>query len=323
MKKTKIYILITFFTLIILGVFFFSSSEKDHTEKNQIRKSMKGMKENVKEDSLIVFKNFIKDFNSHKAENIDQYIDPKLGMMLFFHDGPYPILRISSSIRDEIDRFGQDIFENINITDSPEYLGDFEFSKTGFFIRQNNGGFSLKDFDNTYTSHPESFFKKNRQLETFCNFSAVGISKGQYNTYHFYFQFKGNKLTLLGLSTYSVSDDMFANPKAAFIPFDNKEDIENYFQKQKLFRDKANNAYIDFGKKKITYYDFPDEPFTFESFEIDTIQNNSGKIKSVEIIFYLDQANKEDGFSTYFSNKGTFVIPPMGARPPYFYEPVK
>ncbi|GEN77561.1 hypothetical protein [Chryseobacterium hagamense] len=251
MKRTKLYIFITSLIIIVLAALFFNLRKKKPEETIvAIERPIKEAKENIKEDSLIAFTDFVRDFNSHKAENIDRYIDPELGMMLFFHDGPYPILMISSTIKDEIDRFSQDIFENINSTDSPEYLGDFEFFKTGFFIRQNDGEFSLKDFDNTYTSHPESFFKKNRQLETSCNFSAVGISKGQTNTYHFYFKLEGNKLTLLGLSTDSVSDDMFANPKAAFIPFDNKGDIENYFQKQKLFRDKANNAYIDFDKKK-------------------------------------------------------------------------
>ncbi|MDO3425575.1 hypothetical protein QWT87_11810 [Chryseobacterium sp. APV1] len=72
-------------------------------------------------------------------------------MMLFYHDGPYPILRINSTLEDEIDWFNQDVFENVDFTDSPMYLGDFEFSKTGFFVKQNKGDFSLRDFDNTYT----------------------------------------------------------------------------------------------------------------------------------------------------------------------------
>ena len=324
MKKTKLYILTAFFIIVISSVFFFNLREKEHNENGfEVKKITKEKKENVKEDSLIVFTNFVKDFNSHKAENIDKYIDADLGMMLFYHDGPYPILRINSTLEDEIDWFNQDVFENVNFTDSPIYLGGFEFSKTGFFVKQNKGDFSLRDFDNTYTSHSESFFKENRKLETVCNFSAVGISKNQGGTYHFYFRLEGKKLTLLGLSTESVSDYLFANPKAAFIPFNNKSDIENYFKTQKLFRDKDQNAYIDFDKKEITYYDFPDNPFVFEYFEIGEIQNDSDKIKSVELIFYPDKSNKENGFFTYFSNKGSFVVPPMGARPPYFYEPVR
>ncbi|GAA5098603.1 hypothetical protein GCM10023210_34960 [Chryseobacterium ginsengisoli] len=323
MGRFKVYFFASIVVVILLATFIFLINKKEQKIEgkpfeNQI-KTVKGKKN----DSLLIFEKFVKDFNSHKADNIDKYIDPELGMMLFYHDGPYPILKVTSTIKDEIDWFNQDIFENVAFENSPDYLGDFEFSKTGFFVTKNKGNFSLKKFDDSYTSHPESFFKENKKIETLCNFSATGITKGKSKTFEFYFRFDGKKLTLLGLSTDSVSDVMFGDPKTKVIPFGNKNDIENYFKNQKLFRDKEQNAYIDFDKKEITYYDFPNDPFVFEYFEIGEIKDDSDKIKSVELIFYPDKSNKENGFFTYFSNKGSFVVPPMGARPPYFYEPVK
>ncbi|MEN4759997.1 hypothetical protein ABEG63_06620 [Chryseobacterium sp. C39-AII1] len=316
--KAKIYILIAIFLSVILGVFWLMKPDKNSVKKDTQKIETK---ETVKSDSVSVFESFAKDFNSHQSAKIDKYIDQKLGVALFYHDGPYPILQIEASIDEKIAWFNSDIFENIEFEKLPDYLGDFRFAKTGFFVTENKGEFSLKDFDDSYTSHPESFFDDNKNLETLCNYSAIAIDNKQQILYNFYFNLNKGKLTLLGMSVDSVDDIMFGNPNIPFIPFDNKTDIENYFKDHKIFKDKENNAVIDFNRKEITYYDFPnDNPFVFEDYKIGEIKNDSDKIKSVEIIFYTDKSNPDSSFITYFSNKGSFVVPSMGVRPPYLYE---
>ncbi|WP_312389951.1 hypothetical protein [Chryseobacterium sp.] len=316
--KAKIYILITIFLSVILGVFWCMKSDKNSVKEYTQRIETK---ETVKSDSVSVFESFAKDFNSHQSAKINKYIDQKLGVALFYHDGPYPILQVAASIDQKIAWFNSDIFENIEFEELPDYLGDFRFAKTGFFVTENRGKFSLKDFDDSYTSHPESFFDDNKNLETLCNYSAIAIDNKQQILYNFYFNLNKGKLTLLCMSVDSVDDIMFGNPSIPFIPFDSKADIENYFKDHKIFKDKENNAVIDFNKKEITYYDFPnDNPFVFEDYKIGEIKNESDKIKSVEIIFYTDKSNPDSSFITYFSNKGSFVVPSMGVRPPYLYE---
>ncbi|KQT16976.1 hypothetical protein ASG31_11460 [Chryseobacterium sp. Leaf404] len=320
--KTAYFLFFLLIAAVISLVFYFKSDKKVH-EKTVVStlKSNDSVKAEI--DSLSVFSKFAKDFNSHKAKNLDQYIDPKLGMMMYYHDGPYPIISLKSSVEDEIDWLESEIFENVKLNQSPNYIGDFKFAETGFFVSKNNGSFSLKNFDNSYTSHPDSFFEDNKKLEILCNFRATGISKDQKKTFDFYFRVEKDRLTLLALETETVDDILFANPDADFIPFKNKIDIEKYFTNYKIFVDKEQNAYINFDKKEITYYDFPDDtPFIFEHYEIGKIEENSSKIKSVEVIFYPNES-KEDGFITFFSNKGRFVVYPMGVRPPYFYDVVK
>ena len=320
--KTAYFLFFLLIAAIISLVFYFKSDEKDKEQKIVVTsKSNDSVK--VEIDSLSVFSKFAKDFNSHKAKNLDHYIDPELGMMMYYHDGPYPIISLKSSVDDEIDWLESEIFENVKFTESPNYIGDFKFAETGFFVSKNNGSFSLKDFDNSYTSHPDSFFEDNKKLEILCNFRATGISKDQKKTFDFYFRVEKDRLTLLALETETVDDILFANPDADFIPFKNKIDIEKYFTNHKIFVDKEQNAYINFDKQEITYYDFPDDnPFIFEHYKIGKIEENSSKIKSVEVIFYPNES-KEDGFITFFSNKGRFVVYPMGVRPPYFYDVVK
>lgn len=323
MNKPRIYIFVVISIAAILFVVrLMKSEEKENVKGSSFEKKTEQLL-GKSSDSAFAFKKFAEDFNSHKAQNINNYIDPKLGMVMYYHDGPYPIIEMLSEIGSEIDWINDDIFTNVEFNGSPNYLGDFEFSKTGFFVKENKGKFSLKDFDNSYTSHPDSFFKENKKLETLCNFSATGISKDQKRLFEFYFNFNDHKLTLLGLSVENVSDIMFGNPNVKSIPFNNKNDIEYYLKNQKIFVDKEQNAHIDFNKKELTYYDYPNEnPFVFEYFEIGDIEEDSDKIKSARIIFYPNKLNKEDGFITFFSNKGSFVVAPMGVRPPYFYEPV-
>lgn len=324
MKLNKIYLLIPVI-ILITGLLFYKYKKSQVRESNETESSVKT--EHIapeKIDTLQIFRKFVSDFNTHTAKNINSYIDPKLGMAMYYHDGPYPILQVKNSVDQEMDWIMMDVFENVEFTSFPNYLGDFKFEKTGFFIVKNEGVFSLSDFDNSYTSHPEEFFVEHQPLEKLCNYRAKGISTAGNTMYNFYFNFKNGKLYLLALEVENVSDIMFANAEMPFIAFNGKNDIEKYFENQKIFRDKEQNASIDFDKREITYYDFPnDNLFIFETYKIGKITDDSDKIKSVEIIFYADKNKEEDGFITYFSNKGTFVVGPMGVRPPYFYEPVK
>jgi|GEM_PF-2289429 len=323
-KYLLIFILIAIVSIMLRFIFFDVAHKKDVNIKTVPPQHNKGVVQS-EIDSGLIFSQFAKDFNSHQEKNINKYIDGDLGMMMYYYDGPYPIISLKSKIEYEIDWLENDIFENVEFQTPQDYLGDFQFSKTGFFVWRNNGDFSLKDFDNSYTSHPDSFFDDNKKLETLCNFSAKGISKDQNKTFDFYFRLDGKKLTLLALAVATVNDILFADPEASFIPFENKNDIENYLTNHRLFIDEEEkNAYIDFEKKEITYYDFPtDNPFVFEYYEIGKIEENSPKIKSAEIIFYANKIEKDSRFITYFSNKGRFVVYPMGVRPPYVYGFVK
>lgn len=321
MKTKTAYFLIFLLIAAVLSLVFYFKSDKQPQEQKVVvtLKSNDSVKSEI--DSLSVFSKFAKDFNTHKAKNLDQYIDSKLVMIMYYHDDPYPIISLKSSVENEIDWLESEIFENVKFKESPDYLGDFKFAETGFFVGKNNGNFSLKNFDNSYTSHSDSFFEENKKLETLCNFRATGITKDQRKTFDFYFRLEKNKLTLLALEIETVDDILFANPDVDFIPFKNKSDIEKYFTNHKIFVDKEQNAYIDFDKKEITYYDFPnDNPFIFEYYEIGKIEENSSIIKSAEIIFYANKEEKDSRFITFFSNKGRFVVYPMGVRPPYFYE---
>lgn len=319
MKRNKIFLLIPAIILIAVLIFFdFKKSPVSAFNKTEV--SEKTAPKKI--DTLQIFKKFVTDFNTHLAKNINPYIDPKLGMAMYYHNGPYPILKVINSLNEEIDWITLDVFDNVEFASFPNYLGDFKFEKTGFFIVKNEGNFSLSNFDNSYTAHPESFFLEHQPLEKLCNFRAKGISPQENKMYDFYFNLNNSKLSLLALEVVTVPDVMFADPDKDFISFNGKKDIEKFFEKHKIFRDKAQNAYIDFDKKEMTYYDFPSSnPFIFESYKIGKITDDSDKIKSVEIIFYPDKNTEEDGFMTYFSNKGTFVIGPMGVRPPYYYEP--
>ncbi|MCX8526199.1 hypothetical protein OF897_19985 [Chryseobacterium formosus] len=319
-NKTAFFLIFLLIATVLSLVFYFKSDKQPQEQKFAVTsKSNDSVKAEI--DSLSVFSKFAKDFNTHKAKNLDQYIDSKLGMIMYYHDGPYPIISLKSSVENEIDWLESEVFENVKFNQSSDYLGDFKFAETGFFVGKNNGNFSLKDFDNSYTSHPDSFFEENKELETLCNFRATGITKDQRKTFDFYFRLEKNKLTLLALEIETVDDILFSNPDADFIPFKNKSDIENYFTNHKIFVDKEQNAYINFDKKEITYYDFPDDnPFIFEYYEIGKIEENSSRIKSAEIIFYANKEEKDSRFITFFSNKGRFVVYPMGVRPPYFYE---
>jgi hypothetical protein len=321
--KTAYFLIFLLIAAVIFGEFYFNADKKTQQEKVVLAPKAKDSVK-AETDSVAVFSKFVKDFNSHKAKNLDQYINSKLGMMMYYHDGPYPIISLKSSVENEIDWLDSEIFENITFHQFPNYIGDFKFADTGFFVNENKGAFSLKDFDNSYTSHPDSFFKENSQLETLCNFKATGISKDQKKTFDFYFGLEKNKLTLLALQVETVDDILFANPDNDFIPFQNKNEIENYLKSHRIFIDQQQNASINFDTKEITYYDYPkDNPFIFEYYEIGNIEEKSSIIKSAEIIFYADRHEKDSRFITYFSNKGRFLVYPMGVRPPYFYDSVQ
>lgn len=148
----------------------------------------------------------------------------------------------------------------------------------------------------------------------------MGISKEQSNSIIFYFNLNGRELTLLSLEIVAIGDSLFANPNEKFISLNNKEDILNYIDTKRIFKDIEHHAYIDFEKKEITYYDFPEEPLIFERFEIGKIENISKKIKVSEVIFYLDANDDAKKLMTQFSNKGEFIVYPMGVRSPYVYS---
>lgn len=318
--KNKWYLIVIFLILALAFLLWSKFSINSSNEKkSKIEVSAKIDSSKVSIDTLQIFTKFANDFNSHKSEKINSYVNSKLGMVMYYHDGPYPIIESLSDIKQNLDWISEDIFIETKLSDFPEYLGDFQFSKIGFFVQKNNGNFSLRNYNNDYTNHPESFFQENKKLEGMCNFIAMGISKKQSSSIVFYFNLNGQKLTLLSLEVEEIEDSFFANPNKKNIILDSKDDILKYIEEKKIFKDKEHNAYIDFSKKEITYFDFP-EPIVFDRFEIGEIENISKKIKNSEVIFYFDANNEDEKLITEFSSKGDFVVYPMGVRPPYIYS---
>ncbi|WP_133297203.1 hypothetical protein, partial [Chryseobacterium piscium] len=133
MNRTKAYIFIILGMIIMVSIIiYFYLNNKNIVEVPKVEKSQISVTDSVKKetDSTAIFEDFVKDFNSHQEKNINKYIDADLGMIMYYHDGPYPIITALEEIGYEIDWLNIDLFENVKLEDFPEYLGDFKFSKT-------------------------------------------------------------------------------------------------------------------------------------------------------------------------------------------------
>lgn len=264
-------------------------------------------------------KDFIKAFNTNEYKKIDAFIDQKIGCLISYKDGYYPILTFKNSIEEEIDWFTDKVHTNIISDEKPSYLGDLEFKKNGFFNQEYKNKFSFDHFDNGYVNLPESIFKQNEGIKKACNLIGYGITKDNSRIYTFYFSAKANSLKLVAISYEYVSDANYANPSKKAIAFNSTEEVRNFLETKKLFEDKNNNAYVDFSKKEITYIDFGDNPIQFSSYKINKIESINSKIKlrTIDFIFSEDESQN---FTLTLTNKGVLYKNPMGARPPYEYE---
>ncbi|WP_123774096.1 hypothetical protein [[Flexibacter] sp. ATCC 35103] len=259
---------------------------------------------------------FIKQFSTNKASNINQFVDKKDGLAIFVKDGYYPILSFSNKIDDWIEWFNFKIYKNIIHEPFPEYLGDNEFKKTGFFYTEYKGKFSLDDFDDTYSARSDEDKKPYRILEKTCNYRADVMSVNGDRILTLYFRIYKAKKQLVAISQDEVADNLFADPKKEFIKIDTEADVEDFLLNNPKFCDSDNNGYIDFDKKELTYIDFEEKPFLFTSYKIGSITSLSPKIKVREIEFF----NSKEKFTLRLSNKGTFTSYQMGARPLYVYS---
>ncbi len=330
MKKNKILKSLMAFGLI-LGIiitcfFYFKSTSLDlkpikiiPKEKNN--ENAIAISEEVSETELIsFFQDFIKAYNSNKEENINRFIDQKDGFVEQVYEGPYPLILFRNEM-DYIEWFSNKISENVSSDKFPEYLGDTQFEKTGFFYEKYENKFKLKDFNNDYVNLSDTVFKSHEILEEKCNYRALAMDVRGKLIYNFYFSITNEKKKLVGLSYDYIEDNIYSDPKRQFIAFDTKQDIENFIETQKKFCDIKNKSYLDFEKKEFTYWDF-EGPFVFKIYDIGEIEIQSKKIKIRQIKFYVNEIT--DDFDQYFtmelSNKGTFFVRPMGARPQYEYN---
>ncbi|KIC02919.1 hypothetical protein OA88_06415 [Flavobacterium sp. JRM] len=325
-KILKLTIIIGFALAVIVLLFFLIKSDSSkktisNTTQPNTPKEISTTPEEIPETELnIFFQDFIKAFNSNKEKEINKFIDKKDGLVEFLYDGPYPIIIFTTKM-DYIEWFESKIHTNISSEKFPTYLGDTQFEKTGFFYEKYVNKFKLSDFDNGYVNLSDSVFKSHHALEDKCNYRALAMDIEGKRIYNFYFAITKEKKKLVGLS-YDYTDDVaYSDPKTAFIPFDSKKDIENYIAEHQKFCDSQNESYLDFSKKEFTYWGFKDKPFVFKNYEIGDIEIQSKKLKTRKIIFLNAVANEEydNDFTMTLSNKGTFIVLPMGARPYYEY----
>lgn len=326
--KSLLLVLLLLGLLISLFFYFKSSNTNVNDTKESPQEIIKPKliaisNEVTKTELDSFFQDFIKAFNSNKAKNINQFIDKKDGFVECIYDGCYPLIIFGHEI-EYIEWFRSKIYENISSEKFPEYLGDCQFEQTGFFYEEYRNKFKLDDFDNAYVNLPESTFKANNVLEKKCNYRAQAMDVGGNLIYSFYFSITKKSKKLVGLSYDFTSDCTYADPKKNFIPFDTNLDIENYITRLQKFCDPATKSYLDFGTKEFTYCDF-NEPFVFKIYEIGKVEVQSKKIKIRTIKFYREYVT--DDYEQYFtmelSNKGTFFVRPMGARPQYEYSDCK
>lgn len=265
---------------------------------------------------------FIKKFNAHKVSDLNAFISRPNGLAIFVKDGYYPILSFSDKIDDWIEWFDFKIYNNVEFEKFPEYLGDGEFKKTGFYCVKYQNKFSLDDFDDTYTNLSDDDKKPFRQLEKMCNYRADVMSVDKRRVLTLYFSIYKNNKYLVAITQDSVDDVLYTDPEKEFVSIDTEEQVEEFLSNNRRFCDLENdNAYVDFDKKELTYCDFGDKPFPFSNYKIGPIDVISKKIKIREIRFF--NSNEEDGFSLKLSNKGDFSSYRMGARPQYIYEKCK
>lgn len=332
MKNKNIYIIliITVFALAAYFSFFNSSDVKkteltNETKIDTLQKEEKSLEICSAEEVNLFFKDFIAAFNSQKPNKMDKFINPDEGFLSFYYDGVYPILDFQNSFKTNLEWYKDSIFESISSEKFPEYFGDGEFEKTGFFISKINNQFKVKDFENSKSALSEEELDKHLNLEKNCNYRADAISKNGSRVFTFYFKIYKNIKTLVSVSYEYNIDYEFSDASQPFIPF-SESDIRKYIKSNLMFCDPTNNnATLDFDKKEIQYVDFENKPFTFESYTISKPEKISKKV-SISIIKFKnvdqsDEYNRE--FTMTLSNKGMFYIPQIGVRASYQYSKCK
>ncbi|MFB9079062.1 hypothetical protein ACFFLS_09800 [Flavobacterium procerum] len=315
--------------ILIVGLAFFFKPKEDVVKSVPVKKKQEIA---TKVDSVSSFdvtacsdaevklflKEFIKQFQTNKAANINRFINKEDGLAVFLRDGYYPILSFPDGIDDWIEWFDFKIYDNIVFEKFPKYLGDGEFEKTGFFYVDYKNKFNLDDFEDTYSNRTNEDKKPFRQLEQKCNYRADVMSLDKTTVLTLYFSIYKNSKHLVGITQDTVDDVLYIDKEKEFIPFDTEELVNEFILNNRRFCDLENKAYIDFDKKELTYCDFGDEPFPFSNYKIGPINVISDKIKIREIIFY--NSNENDGFALKLSNKGAFSSYRIGARAQYIYE---
>jgi len=264
---------------------------------------------------------FIKQFQTNKASNINKFIDKSNGLAIFVKDGYYPILSFPNKIDDWIEWFDFKIYENIEFGKFPEYLGDGEFKKTGFYYVKYPNKFRLDDFEDTYSNRSDEDKKPFRKLEKLCNYRADVMSIDKSRVLTLYFSISKNNKYLVGITQDAVDDVLYTAPEKEFVPIDTEKQVEAFLSNNRRFCDVENKAYVDFDKKELVYWDFGDEPFPFSHYKIGPLNVISAKIKIRDIKFF--NVKEDDGLTLKLSNKGDFSSYRMGARPQYIYEKCK
>lgn len=324
----KKYIIVGIILVGIGALFFFLQKEKRATpklSKNIVTEIIKATDtitisttDNCSDADVELFlKQFIVQFQTNEAAGINTFINKKDCLAVFLRDGYYPILSFPNKINDWIEWFDFKIYDNILFEKFPIYLGNNEFEKKGFFCVKYQNKFNLNDFDDTYTALSDADKLPYKQLEKKCNYRADAMSLDGSEVVTFYFSIHKNEKSLVGITKDQVDDGLFSDSKKDFISIDSKEEVE-YFVANKKFCDSANNGYVDFDKKELTYVDFGDKPFPFAKYKIGPLSILSKKIKVREVKFFNVEEN--DGLTLRLSNKGTFTSYQMGARPLYVYS---
>lgn len=315
--------------VVILGIASIFQTKEDAVKPAPVKKKTEIV---AKADSVSSFddtacsdaevklflKEFIKQFQTNKKANINPFINKKDGLAIFVKDGYYPILSFSTKIDDWIEWFDFKIYDNIVFEKFPEYLGDGEFKKTGFFCIDYKNKFNLDNFDDSYSNRSDEDKKPFRILEQKCNYRADVMSLDKTTILTLYFSIYKNDKYLVGITQDTVDDVLYIDKQKEFISIDTEQQVNEFILNNRRFCDLDNKAYVDFDKKELTYYDFEDKPFSFSNYKIGPIDVISNKIKIREITFY--SSNEDEKFSLKLSNKGAFSSYRMGARPQYIYD---
>lgn len=329
--STKYSIPICCGLILIVGLnYFFGSKEKAVPAQPEIKKTQAIVQKDSavfdttacsdKEVKLFLSE-FIKQFNTNKAAGINKFIDKNDGLAIFVKDGYYPILSFPNKIDDWIEWFDFKIYDNVEFGKFPEYLGDGEFKKTGFYYVNYQNKFRLDDFDDTYSNRSDEDKKPFRKLEKICNYRADVMSKDKSRVLTLYFGIYKNNKHLVGITQDVVDDVLYTDPEKEFVSIDTEAQVEEFLSHNRRFCDVENKAYVDFDKKELIYWDFGDKPFPFSNYKIGPVNVVSGKIKIRDIKFF--NSDEEEGFTLKLSNKGDFSSYRMGARPQYIYEKCK
>lgn len=329
--STKYSIPICLGLIVIVGLArLFGTEEKTIPAKPIIKKAETIVeKDTVAFDTMacsdkevrLFLNEFIKQFQTNKAANINKFIDKNAGIAIFVKDGYYPILSFPDKIDDWIEWFDFKIYDNVEFGKFPKYLGDGEFEKTGFYYVNYQNKFRLDDFDDTYSNRSDEDKKPFRQLEKMCNYRADVMSVDKSRVLTLYFSIYKNNKYLVGITQDTVDDVLYTDPEKEFVPIDTEEQVEAFLSNNRRFCDVENKAYVDFDKKELIYWDFGDKPFPFSHYKIGPVDVISAKIKIRDIKFF--NVKEDDGLTLKLSNKGIFSSYRMGARPQYNYEKCK